>query len=111
MADDRWPLHIDSRVGAHETVVVASGEVNRTTSDSLREELRRHVGRVAIDLRAVDHMNATGISLLLKEKRRLERSGGSLRIIGGNKLRSLFEMTGLRGVLDVQDSDSGSVAE
>lgn len=93
--------------------MLASGEVNRTTSDRLSEELERHAGRVVIDLRAVDHMNGTGISVLLKAKRRLEASGGSLRIIGGNKLRSLFEMTGLRGVLDVQrsDSDSDSVAE
>ena len=56
-------------------------------------------------------MNGTGISLLLKEKRRLEESGGSLRIIGGRKLRSLFEMTGLKGILDVQESDSDSAAE
>ena len=56
-------------------------------------------------------MNGTGIGLLLREKRRREKAGGRLRIIGGSRLRSLLEMTGLKGILDVQESDSDSAAE
>jgi anti-anti-sigma factor len=111
MAPEHDPIHVASRLEDREMVVTASGDVNRRNSGRLKAELRRHSGRVAIDLRGVQHMNGTGISLLLKEKQRLEESGGSLRVIGGSKLRSLFEMTGLKGILDVQESDSDSAAE
>jgi anti-anti-sigma factor len=106
MADESVPLRLNSRVEAEETVVTASGDVNWRTADRFTWELRQHSGRVTIDLRGVDHMNGTGIGLILREKRRLEKSGGSLRIIAGSRLRSLFEMTGLKGILDVQESDS-----
>ena len=110
MPDEHF-LRVDSRVEAGETMVVASGDLNRRTSDRLRAELGQHPGRVVIDLRGVEHMNGTGIGLLLREKRRREKAGGSLRIIGGSRLRSLLEMTGLKGILDVQESDSDSAAE
>ena len=56
-------------------------------------------------------MNGTGIGLLRREKRWREKAGARLRIIGGSRLRSLLEMTGLKGILDVQESDSDSAAE
>ncbi len=111
MATEREPLRVASRLEDRETVVTVYGDMNRRNSDRLNAELQRHSGRVAIDLTGVEHMNGTGISLLLKEKRRLEQSGGSLRVIGGRNLRSLFEMTGHKGNLDVQESDSDSAAE
>jgi hypothetical protein len=45
-------------------------------------------------------MNGTGISGLLKRSADWRQSAARFEIIGGNKFRSLFEMTGLRGVLD-----------
>lgn len=59
MADAHF-LRVDSRVVGEETVVIASGDLNRRTSDRLRAELRQHSGHVAVDLSEVDHLTGQG---------------------------------------------------
>ena len=51
------------------------------TATALDKELARHRGRVVVDLRKVPFMDSSGIRVLINHRRRLEESGGHLRLL------------------------------
>jgi len=84
------------KVDTGERAVVVVGEVDMATAPALDKELARHRGRVVVDLRSVVFMDSSGIRVLINHKRRLEETGGQLRLlIATADILRLFELTGL----------------
>jgi anti-sigma B factor antagonist len=79
----------------------------------LRQVLAEHVGetvRVVVDMSGVTFMDTTGLTVLLKAWRELERTGGSLVLAGPiyRQTRVLWT-TGLAGRLRITDSVEAAV--
>ena len=77
-----------------------AGELDMSTVPILEEHLRdaRAAGfrRVVIDLRALDFMDSTGITLLTRWSLDAERDGFDFALIAGSdRIQRLFELTGL----------------
>jgi anti-anti-sigma factor len=60
------------------TVVIAAGEIDLATCDQLREVLAACDGDVTVDLSPVGYLDSSGIGVLIAQRNRLGRSGGSL---------------------------------
>lgn len=82
------------------TVVEIAGEIHLASAPRLQEALVRldRDGRHALvlDLRAVELIDSTGLSVLLNALRRVTRRGGSMALVCANPtVLRLFEITGL----------------
>ena len=60
------------------SVLVASGEIDIATAPVLQESLAALDGRVAVDLAGVVFLDSTGISVLVREQKRISAEGGRL---------------------------------
>lgn len=83
------------RIRVDDSSVTVSGEVDRTTADSLREELSaaalRHA-TVTVDLSRVTYLDSSGIAVLFD---RLRHGGLHLVADGDCLVRPVIEVAGL----------------
>lgn len=79
------------------------GDLDLATAGALRDEIMRAreagAAEVTVDLRGVDFMDSVGLSLLVTAHKRLAEEGVRLQLILPEKLRRLFEISGLTEVL------------
>ena len=88
-------VHEDGRV-----LVRLAGELDMSTVPILEERLREALdggGRqLVVDLRALDFMDSTGLTLLVRWSRGAEQDGYELALVRGEpRVHRLFELTGL----------------
>jgi anti-anti-sigma factor len=86
--------------GGESTAVVFEGDLDLMTAGALRERIlasRNEVnpGVLELDLSGVTFIDSVGISLLVTAHKRLRDDGGELRIILPDRLRPVFEISGL----------------
>jgi anti-sigma B factor antagonist len=84
--------------GVH--VVSVAGEIDLATRPALERVLRalpdEGVSTVIVDLTACSFMGSTGLHLLLRTQRQLDRLGGRLAVASANRaVLMVFEITGL----------------
>src|SRR5688500_8776908 len=82
-------------------VIAVRGEVDFGTAPRLRELLVSTAmdgnPRVVVDLRAVEFLDSTGLGVLVGALKRYRTLGGDLvLVISTSRIRSVFELTGLR---------------
>jgi anti-anti-sigma factor len=112
-------FRIDVRSQNHATVVAVRGELDLASSPALEEELERVAdldsSLVVIDLRELEFMDSTGLSVLLKAHQRAEEAGHRFGVVNGpQQVQRLLSLTGVAERLTVVDSPEdllGSASE
>jgi len=80
------------------TVLVLKGELDVSTSAELERELDRLGGRdsVVVDLRELQFIDSTGLSVLVRAHQRAVEAGRSFALVpGSGQAQRLLELTGL----------------
>jgi anti-sigma B factor antagonist len=89
------------------TVIAVSGELDLASSPALQEELDRVAADstlLIIDLRELDFMDSTGLSVLVRAHQRAEEQGRRLAMVKGpQQVQRLLSLTGVADRLTVVD--------
>ncbi len=90
------------------TVVSATGEIDLATSPALRNRLQDAIGQrriVIVDLSDVTFIDSTGLGVLIGGLRRVNESGGEMRIVVTDpRVLKIFEITGLTELFSIRSS-------
>jgi anti-sigma B factor antagonist len=81
-------------------VLAPQGEIDISNVEILdrvlEEALDRQPLRLLVDLGRVEYLDSAGVSSLLRAGQAMDRSGGKLVLVGGNRfIRRLLRMTGV----------------
>ncbi len=97
-------------IGADDCAVLQiAGEIDLYTAQKLRQRVAELIDagtlHIIADLRGVDFLDSTGLGVLVGSLRRLRIREGSLRLVAsGDRIRDLFELTGLTRVFAMHSS-------
>ncbi len=102
-------FNVDQRTDEAATVLAVSGELDLAASPTLEERLDEVFGNGAshliIDLRQLEFIDSTGLSVLVKAHQRAGESGCRFGLVnGGSQVRRLLSLTGIAERLTVADS-------
>ncbi len=102
-------FRLEVRSAGAATVISVSGELDLASSPALQEELDRAAASDAqiliIDLRELDFMDSTGLSVLVRAHQRIEEQGRQLAMVKGpQQVQRLLSLTGVADGLTVVDS-------
>ncbi len=91
------------------TVIAVSGELDLASSPTLQEELDRVAASesqmLIIDLRALDFMDSTGLSVLVRAHQQIEEQGRQLAMVKGpQQVQRLLSLTGVADRLTLVDT-------
>lgn len=106
------PLDVVCERRGDAAVLVVQGELDLSTVGVLRDFLRSEKAQaptVVLDLRQLQFIDSSGLSLLVSEQRRARENGFRFAIAvgGAPAVQRLFELTGLQGTLTlVEDPDA-----
>jgi anti-sigma B factor antagonist len=94
---------------AQATVIAVSGELDLASSPALQEELDRvsasESDLLIIDLRDLDFMDSTGLSVLVRAHQRAEQEGRRLAMVKGpQQVQRLLSLTGVADRLTLIDA-------
>ena len=109
----RWTSDSTSDMSTTARFSPLSGRSTSATAPSLRERLVQLIddGRVhlVIDLTPVDFLDSTGLGVLVGTLKRIRQADGELRlVVPQERIKKLFEITGLTKVFDIVDQVDGA---
>ncbi len=92
------------------------GELDLASSPALEQELERVAASspalVIIDLRGLDFMDSTGLSVLIRAHQRAQEGGHRIGIVNGSRqVRRLLSLTGVADRLTIVERPEELVAE
>jgi len=95
--------------GEHAVVIGVSGELDLATSPELERELERSTASAAelliIDLRKLEFMDSTGLSVLVRAHQKTTQSGKQFAVVKGpQQVQRLLSLTGVAERLTVVDT-------
>ena len=102
-------FRVEVRNEVRAAVVSVSGELDLASSPALEEELER-VGTsdatfVIVDLRELEFMDSTGLSVLIKAHQRAEDNGQRFAVVRGpQQVQRLLSLTGVADKLTLADT-------
>ena len=101
-------FRLEVRNEGQTTVIAVSGELDLASSPALQEELDRVAASDAqlliIDLRDLDFMDSTGLSVLVRAHQRIEEQGRQLAMVKGpQQVQRLLSLTGVAERLTLVD--------
>ena len=90
-------------------LVALQGELDLATSPELEEQLRRvwdtSNEQLVIDLRELEFMDSTGLSIIVKAHQRLTDEGRQLSLVrGSQQVQRLLDLTGVSERLKLVDT-------
>ncbi|CAM3921403.1 STAS domain-containing protein [Alkalicoccus chagannorensis] len=98
-------LDIDVQEKKGKNVAFVEGEVDVYTATKLKETIQplaEGEHDLVIDLSGVDYIDSTGLGIFIGALKASEKSEGSMTLTGLNdRVRRLFEITGLHEVIDI----------
>jgi len=102
-------FRLEVRGEGRATVIAVSGELDLASSPALQEELDRVASSdselLIIDLRELDFMDSTGLSVLVRAHLRAEEHGRQLAMVRGpQQVQRLLSLTGVGDRLTVVDT-------
>jgi anti-anti-sigma factor len=102
-------FRLEVRNEGRSTVIAVSGELDLASSPALQEELDRVAASdsqmLIIDLRELDFMDSTGLSVLVRAHQRIEEQGRRLAMVKGpQQVQRLLSLTGVAERLTVVDT-------
>lgn len=110
------PFTTEIRGSKNHAVVILTGELDVSTAGQLYQELatltQEGMIHVALDLRALEFIDSTGISVLIAEHKRTAAAGGELIILTPHRnVRRVFEVSGLMDIFDVLPKEVSTESE
>ena len=99
-------FRLEVRSQGKATIIAVSGELDLASSPALQEELDRasDSDMLIIDLRELDFMDSTGLSVLVRAHQRAEEQGRRLAMVKGpQQVQRLLSLTGVADRLTVVD--------
>jgi len=109
---------MDLKLRAHDigevAVLSATGEIDVFTAPDLDEEIARLVseGRstLVVDLSQVTFLDSTGLGVLVKGLKATREAGGGLRlVVTTDRIRKIFDITGLDAAMPLFDTVDAAV--
>jgi anti-sigma B factor antagonist len=102
-------FHVDVRREGPAAVVVVSGELDLASGPELESELDRLSGPetrlVVIDLRQLDFMDSTGLSIIVRAHQRMAGEGCEMGLVkGSQQVQRLLDLTGVADRLRLVDT-------
>ena len=102
-------FRLEVRSAGRATVIGVSGELDLASIPALQEELDRVAASdsemLIIDLRGLDFMDSTGLSVLVRAHQRAEEQGRQLAMVKGpQQVQRLLSLTGVADRLTLVDS-------
>ena len=102
-------FRVDVRSEGRTAVIAVSGELDLASSPSLDGELERALDSGAetlvLDLRQLEFMDSTGLSVIVKAHQRLTASGRQLSLVRGpQQVQRLLDLTGVAERLQLADT-------
>ena len=97
-----------TRSGGRATVVLA-GELDISTTDQALEalaEAKAEASDLVIDLRKLDFVDSSGLSVIAQTAQQVAETGLTLRVIPSEQVRRLLEITGIASHLDLGDHNA-----
>lgn len=101
-------FQVEVRNSDDATVISVSGELDLASSPALEEELERvaqsNAQLVVVDLRNLEFMDSTGLSVLVRAHQRAEENGRRLGLVNGSQqVQRLLTLTGVADRLALTD--------
>lgn len=108
-------LALQTRQEGPITVVTAKGEIDVFTAPDLDEGLRAVLAKggdkIIVDLTGVAFLDSTGLGVLVKCLKAARTSGGWVRlVVRTEKIRKIFDITGLDAAMPLFDTVEGALA-
>jgi anti-anti-sigma factor len=102
-------FRVEVRSEGNAAVVVVSGELDLASGPELEQTLEQlaeqPIELLVIDLRAVDFMDSTGLSIIVKAHQRFTDAGRQLALVRGTpQVQRLLDLTGVAERLPLVDS-------
>ena len=109
-------FRLEVRAQGRATVIAVSGELDLASSPALQEELDRVAASdsqlLIIDLRELDFMDSTGLSVLVRAHQRAEEQGRQLAMVKGpQQVQRLLSLTGVGDRLTLVDAPEELLTE
>ncbi|WP_227396511.1 anti-sigma factor antagonist [Jeotgalibacillus aurantiacus] len=94
--------------------IAISGEIDAYTAPVLREKTEPFTKQenltVIADLSEVSYMDSTGIGVFVGLFKGIKANGGHLQLIGlSDRLKRLFDITGLADIMDINPEVKGGI--
>jgi anti-anti-sigma factor len=102
-------FRVDQKSDENALVLTVSGELDLATCPELEEQLGQAFASgaklVIVDLRELEFIDSTGLSVLVKAHQQAQESGARFGLVnGGSQVRRLLSLTGLAERLPVADA-------
>ncbi|KMY52810.1 metal ABC transporter ATPase [Bacillus sp. FJAT-27231] len=107
-------ITIDVKETELQTKVRIAGEIDAYTAPKLRETVfpytEKETSNIVVDLSEVSYMDSTGLGVFVGLFKSLNANGGTLQLIGlSERLRRLFDITGLADIMNINSEVEGGV--
>ncbi|MEQ2528719.1 STAS domain-containing protein [Robertmurraya yapensis] len=94
--------------------VFVHGEIDAYTAPELRDILfplsKKDEVQMVVDLTNVNYMDSTGLGVFVGIFKNIRAQSGELRLMGlSDRLKRLFEITGLADIMDINSPIEGEV--
>ena len=102
-------FRVEVRIEGRTAVVAVSGELDLASSPELEQELERvwqsDPEQLVIDLRGLEFMDSTGLSIIVGAHQRLAENGRTLSLVRGSpQVQRLLDLTGVAERLQLVDT-------
>jgi anti-sigma B factor antagonist len=102
-------FRVDVRTEGNAAVIVVRGELDLASSPALEEQLEQLRGSetklLVLDLRELEFMDSTGLSIIVNAHQRLAEDGRELTLVRGpQQVQRLLDLTGVAERLRLVDS-------
>lgn len=107
-------MKVDIERGEGLIRVCVAGEIDAYTAPKLREKLfplaEEEKVSMIIDLSGVSYMDSTGLGVFVGTFKNVRSKQGDFEIVGlSNRLKRLFEITGLADIIRITSETKGGV--
>ncbi len=102
-------FRVEVRSEGRAAIIAVSGELDLASSPSLEVELERvsdaDLELLVLDLRRLEFMDSTGLSVILKAHQRLADEGRALYVVrGSQQVQRLLDVTGVAERIQLADT-------
>jgi anti-sigma B factor antagonist len=109
-------FNVEIRNGTQAVVIGVTGELDLASSPALEQELERGAAAqaevVIVDLRKLEFMDSTGLSVLVRAHQRATENGQRFCVVKGpQQVQRLLSLTGVADRLNLGDSPDELLAE
>jgi anti-sigma B factor antagonist len=107
-------LKIDIQQTEQQYYVALAGEIDAYTAPELKMKLMNMTQQanphITVDFKDVSYMDSTGLGVFIGLLKSIKKTEGSLKFVGvSDRLKRLFDITGLTDILNLNSQIEGGV--